>query len=291
MDWTELEQMISDHSGESFAIEEKSSIGGGCINQAFRISGNGQQYFVKTNAASMLDMFEAEYAGLDAMYQTRSIRVPRPILSGCSGSSAFLVMEYIALHGSGDSEAMGRQLAQMHRNQAQQFGWHRDNTIGATAQINDWTDNWVEFWRQHRLGFQIRLAQGRGIGRHAVQVCEQLALRLEDFFTGYTPQPSLLHGDLWGGNAAYDAAGAPVIFDPACYYGDREADLAMTELFSGFGRGFYAAYHQAWPLDDGYQLRKTLYNHYHILNHYNLFGGSYGSQASRMAEQLLAECR
>ncbi len=291
MDWAELEQMISTHVGKRFVIDNKKTLGGGCINQAFHVTGCGQEYFVKLNAASMLDMFEAEYAGLDAMYQTHSIRVPRPLLSGSSGSSAFLVMEYIPLHGSGDAAAMGAQLAQMHGDQAQRFGWHRDNTIGATAQINDWSDNWVEFWCQHRLGYQIRLAEARGIGRHAVQVCERLAESLGDFFTDYMPRPSLLHGDLWGGNAAYDASGEPVIFDPACYFGDREADLAMTELFSGFSGSFYASYNEAWPLDAGYGVRKTLYNQYHILNHYNLFGGSYGSQAVRMAEQLLSECR
>ena len=124
-----------------------------------------------------------------------------------------------------------------------------------------------------------RLAADKGIGQQIVRLCEQLAACLDYFFDDYQPQPSLLHGDLWGGNAAYDDHGEPVIFDPACYYGDREADLAMTELFSGFGKAFYAGYNEAWPLDPGYRTRKGLYNHYHILNHYNLFGGSYGIQA------------
>ncbi len=108
-------------------------------------------------------------------------------------------------------------------------------------------------------------------------------------FVGYQPQPSLLHGDLWGGNAAVDTQGNPVIFDPACYFGDREADLAMTELFGGFGRDFYAAYQDFLPLDQGYATRKTLYNLYHILNHLHLFGGGYLSQSERMLERLLAE--
>jgi fructosamine-3-kinase len=236
-------------------------------------------------------MFEAEYEGLDAMYKSLSIRVPRPLLTSISGASAFLVMEYIPLQGSGNAQAMGTRLAQMHRSTVAQFGWHRDNTIGATVQINDWSDNWVEFWREHRLGYQTRLAADKGIGQQTVRLCERLAACLDDFFVDYLPQPSLLHGDLWGGNAAYDEHGEPVIFDPACYYGDREADLAMTELFSGFAKEFYTAYDEAWPLDSGYRTRKTLYNQYHILNHYNLFGGSYGSQAGRMAEQLLSACR
>ncbi len=290
MDWTELEGMISAEIGETFSIDDKHSLGGGCINTAYRLQGSNQSYFIKLNQASRLAMFEAEFAGLEAMLQTHSIRVPRPLLTGVSESTAFLLMEYIPLQASGDDQAMGTQLAQMHRHSADQFGWSRDNTIGATAQINDWTDDWVAFWRQHRLGFQTRLAADKGLERRGVRLCEQLAVQLEHFFDDYQPQASLLHGDLWGGNAAYAADGGPVIFDPACYYGDREADLAMTELFSGFSHGFYTAYQQEWPLHNGYETRKILYNQYHILNHYNLFGGAYGSQAVRMTEQLLSLC-
>ncbi len=291
MDWTELETMISAQVGDKFVVDDRRALGGGCINQAYHLTGSGQEYFVKINQASMIDMFEAEYEGLDAMYQSHSIRVPRPLLTGTIGSSAFVVMEYIPLQGSGDARAMGTLLAQMHGTLAEQFGWHRDNTIGATPQVNDWSASWVEFWRQQRIGQQTKLAAAKGIGRKAVHVFEQLAAHVDDFFSDYSPQPSLLHGDLWGGNASYDAKGEPVIFDPACYYGDREADLAMTELFSGFNSGFYAAYNEAWPLDAGYKTRKLLYNQYHILNHYNLFGGGYGSQAVHMAEQLLSTCR
>lgn len=289
MEWAELEDRISEHSGKIFTIERKQSVGGGCINQAYHISGQGQDYFIKLNRASALDMFAAEYEALHAIYQTASIRVPQPISFGVSGANAWLVMEYIALQGgSKSSRDMGTQLAQMHRHLASQFGWHRNNTIGSTPQINQRTSSWVEFWREHRLGYQMKLAADKGIGSAAVRLCERLSGRLEDFFSDYQPQASLLHGDLWGGNAAFDSRGRPVIFDPASYYGDREADLAMTELFGGFDADFYAAYDQSWPLDEGYKIRKLLYNQYHILNHFNLFGGSYGAQAARMTEQLLA---
>ncbi len=290
MDWAELENVISEHTGKDFTIERKQSIGGGCINQAYHINGQGQDYFVKLNRASAVDMFAAEYEALDAIYQTGSIRVPQPIHFGSNGADAWLLMDFIALKGdSARSHEMGMQLAQMHRHQASQFGWHRNNTIGSTPQINQWSSSWVEFWREHRLGYQIKLAADKGIGQAAVRLCERLAERLDEFFLDYQPQASLLHGDLWGGNAAFDSQGVPVIFDPASYYGDREADLAMTELFAGFNADFYAGYHQGWPLDDGYRLRKILYNQYHILNHFNLFGGSYGGQAVRMTEQLLAQ--
>jgi fructosamine-3-kinase len=179
----------------------------------------------------------------------------------------------------------------MHRVAAARFGWHRDNTIGATPQRNDWTADWLEFFVRHRLGFQLDLAERSGHGGRWIEQGRELCEHAGAFFSGCAPQPSLLHGDLWGGNWAADASGAPVIFDPATYYGDREADLAMTHLFGGFGREFYAAYEAAWPLDHGANARRNLYNLYHVLNHLNLFGGGYRVQVERMIERLLAELR
>ena len=167
---------------------------------------------------------------------------------------------------------------------ASQFGWERNNTIGSTPQENDWTTNWAEFFAQHRIGYQLKLAQRRGGNfpereRAIAAVQENLAKR--------QPQPSLVHGDLWSGNAAVTTSGEPVILDPAIYWGDREVDLAMTELFGGFPAAFYRGYSQVWQLDEGYQQRKTIYNLYHVLNHFNLFGGGYGAQANRMLAQIL----
>ncbi len=169
------------------------------------------------------------------------------------------------------------------------FGWGRENTIGSTPQINTPSDDWIEFWRERRLGKQLELAAHSGYCGRLQRQGERLLGKFAGLFAGYRPLPSLLHGDLWSGNYAADAEGNPVIYDPAPYYGDREADLAMTELFGGFGRAFYNAYQQAWPLDDGYRTRKTLYNLYHILNHLNLFGGGYLGQAESMIDSLLAE--
>lgn len=163
--------------------------------------------------------------------------------------------------------------------------------MAAPPQINTWTRDWLGFWRVHRLEFQLQLAASHGHAGKLQRLGEELLSRLEVFFPGHTPQPSLLHGDLWGGNAAFTDAGEAVVLDPAVYYGDREADLAMTELFGGFGEDFYAAYREVWPLDPGYATRKTLYNLYHILNHANLFGGGYASQAELMMLRLLAEVR
>jgi fructosamine-3-kinase len=181
---------------------------------------------------------------------------------------------------------MGHQLAAMHRAVTNQgFGWSRNNTIGSTPQINTWMDNWADFFAEQRIGFQLRLAQRRGgnfpeTNRVVDAVREQLA--------DWQPQSSLLHGDLWSGNGAISRDGAPIIFDPATYYGDRETDLAMTELFGGFPTAFYAGYNEAWSLDRGYSQRKSIYNLYHILNHFNLFGGGYGNQAKTIIQQLIS---
>jgi fructosamine-3-kinase len=288
-DWAEIAAQIAAASDEPFTPKQPRQVGGGCINSAAVLADGDKRWFVKLNQASLLDMFEAEYDGLEAMAATDSIRVPRPLCCGTAGSQAFIAMEYLPLGGTGGAVAAlaGEQLAAMHHSTAAEHGWHRDNTIGATPQPNRRDANWARFWTEQRLGFQLELAARNGYGgrltERGARLCERIGALLD-----HAPAPSLLHGDLWGGNFSGDDQGNPVIFDPACYYGDREADLAMTELFGGFGSRFYAAYNAAWPLDPGYTTRKTLYNLYHVLNHLNLFGGGYGSQAERMIDRLLA---
>jgi fructosamine-3-kinase len=213
------------------------------------------------------------------------------VCAGVAAGQAFLVLEYLDLRGHGDAARLGEQLAQLHRMPQPRFGWTRDNWIGTTPQPNVWQDDWIAFWREQRLGFQLRLAAQNGYGGALQRDGERLLARLDSLFDAYVPVPSLLHGDLWGGNHGYLADGAPVIFDPALYVGDRECDLAMSELFGGYAPEFYAAYRASWPLDAGYGARKTLYNLYHILNHANLFGGSYAAQAARMTAALLAQIR
>ena len=287
----EIAAAIAHATGESFQPDAQHCAGGGCINQAFILASGARRYFIKTNRAALAWMFEAEAEGLDEILKSQSLRAPQPICHGTAGDTAYLALEYLDLGGHGTPSEMGRQLAAMHRRTAGQFGWKRNNTIGSTPQSNPWTKGWVEFLGKHRLEFQLELAAQNGFGNTLQKPGEALLARLEDFFQDYQPIPSLLHGDLWGGNAAFTRSGEPVIFDPAVYYGDREADLAMTELFGGFNSSFYSAYREAWPLDAGYSTRKTLYNLYHILNHANLFGGGYINQAKNMIRQLLAETR
>lgn len=169
------------------------------------------------------------------------------------------------------------------------FGFAQDTFIGTTPQPNVWKTDWIAFWHEHRLGFQLGLAEKNGYGGKLQTLGEKILGALPAFFEGYTPQPSLLHGDLWSGNHGFLADGTPAIFDPATYYGDRECDLAMTELFGGYSTDFYSAYRAAYPLDTGYANRRALYNLYHILNHANLFGGGYERQAEGMMHKLLME--
>jgi fructosamine-3-kinase len=287
--WEEIARHIAAASGEPFALSGRRAVGGGCINTTQVLEGSGRRYFVKLNDAARRDMFAAEAAGLEEIVASATVRAPRPICSGACQGQAYLVLEYLDLdgRGGGRSEAeLGRRLAAMHRCTHAEFGWWRDNTIGSTPQVNTHESDWLTFYREHRLRYQLELAGGR-LQRQGKALLEVLPA----FFSGYRPVASLLHGDLWGGNHGVLRDGTPVIFDPALYYGDREADLAMTELFGGFGGGFCAAYREAWPLDPGYRVRRDLYNLYHVLNHYHLFGGGYGAQAERMIERLVGEAR
>jgi len=287
--WDEIGARMADSLGRPVRLAAPAPVGGGCINQAFGVDSDRGRFFVKLNDASGLDMFAAEAEGLRELGRAQGLRVPQPVCEGVSGDQAFLVMEWLDFGGRGSAAELGEGLAAMHRITAERFGWRRDNTIGSTPQPNTQEDDWLTFWREHRLGFQLDLAARKGAGSRTRALGERLLEALPALLAGHEPEPSLLHGDLWSGNYAFTRAGEPALFDPAVYYGDREADLAMTELFGGFGADFHAAYRNTWPLDAGYAVRKTLYNLYHILNHYNLFGGGYLSQARGMMESLLSE--
>ena len=283
-----IAQHISQVTGQPFELQSQQSIGGGCINQATKVSDGQRAFFVKTNQASELAMFEAECDGLKEMYESHTIRVPQPLCTGTAAGVAYIVMEWLDLGGGrsgGAWQRMGKQLAAMHRvTSPEGFGWHRDNTIGATPQQNGWGDDWAAFWRDRRIGPQFSMAHAKG-GHFPRR--DELMSAIPRLLADRAPRPALLHGDLWSGNAAITQAGEPVILDPATYYGDPEADLAMTELFGSFPASFYQAYDVVSPIDAGYKRRKVLYNLYHILNHFNLFGGSYQSQANSMINQIL----
>jgi protein-ribulosamine 3-kinase len=288
--WNDIERSIREALGAPFAIESRAAVGGGCINESYIVRTQGRAYFVKLNEPQRLPMFEAEAAGLAEIARSNTVRVPQPVCHGAGDEASWLVLEYIEFRPAGKESMreLGRGLARMHRVTAGRYGWSRDNTIGATPQHNTPGPDWTAFWREHRLGFQLELAAANGHRGRLLAGGERLLEKLPVLLGGHALFPSLLHGDLWSGNAGFDTAGAPVIFDPAVYFGDREADLAMTELFGGFAPAFYEAYEETFPLDRGYPRRRDLYNLYHVLNHLNLFGGGYRAQAERMIGQLLA---
>lgn len=293
--WQKILDHITQVTGRNLQVISQKSIGGGCINQVYALQTDLHTYFVKLNHQSLEEMFIAEALGLQQMQTTSTIRVPQVICHGTTDNQAYLVLEWLdlsnlAANHSQSWQLMGAKLAAMHQfsvaNLGLQrgFGWSKDNTIGSTPQINPWTASWADFFAQHRIGYQLQLAKRKGGNFPATQqVVEVVALALSN----HHPQPSLVHGDLWGGNAAFIKHGEPVIFDPATYIGDREVDLAMTKLFGGFPQEFYQEYHRVFPLASGSEKREIIYNLYHILNHFNLFGGSYQSQANQMIEKIV----
>ena len=286
-DWPTIHAAINAATERPLRAPGQRAVGGGCINQAYVVESEGARYFVKLNEADTEDMFAAEAEGLQTLAASGAICVPAPLCWGVAGDAAYLVLEYLSLSHGDCAERLGAQLAALHRHGATRHGWQRDNTIGATPQLNAPCADWCEFWRERRLGYQLQLAAQRGAGATLLRKGERLRDAVAEILGDHRPSASLLHGDLWSGNYGVLDDGQPVIFDPAVYYGDRETDLAMTELFGGFAPGFYRSYQAHYPLADGYPRRKILYNLYHVLNHFNLFGGGYAAQAERMMDQLL----
>lgn len=287
--WQLIAKEISTVTNQTFISHQKNPISGGCINTSYLLENrSGQKYFVKLNEASKLPMFEAEANGLNEIINSQTIRAPHPVCYGQASKYAFLVLEYIHFSQHGSAELLGQQLAALHHTKAPYYGWLENNTIGSTPQINSQQATWCQFWKKNRLSYQLELAGVHGYRENLQSRGELLLIHLEQIFDNHTPISTILHGDLWSGNYGFDEQGQPVIFDPAVYFGDKESDLAMTELFGGFPPKFYKAYHETHPPNDGYHTRKIAYNLYHILNHLNLFGSGYLSQAEQMIDQLLS---
>jgi len=297
LDIDALAQSIGDAIEEAFEPTGTSPVGGGCIHTALKIDGGtsaGKRSFLaKLNDAEKKALFEAEADGLGGIAKAGAVRVPKVIAQGDDGERAWLILEWLELAAldARSGAKLGEQLAMQHRTPQEKFGWPRDNFIGSSPQVNGRTEDWLAFWREKRLLPQLRFAAHHRLPSRMIDRGERLVADCEEFFRSYAPAASLLHGDLWGGNASALADGTPVVFDPAVYVGDREADVAMTELFGGFPKEFKAAYQEAWPLHDGYRTRRDLYNLYHVLNHANLFAGGYVRQAEQAIEKLLAEIR
>lgn len=265
-------------------------VGRGVGGALWQVQSPDASWCVKAGADDP-QMLIAEADSLKALAECGAVRVPDVLTVEKQGEQAYLLMEWLDFGVKTEHAAtkLGERLAKQHRCFGKQFGWPRNNFIGATPQFNTLRDDWATFFREHGLGFQLRLAAENGYRGELQEQGGRLVEKLPTFFPGYRPQPSLLHGDLWNGNWGALQTGEPVIFDPALYYGDREADIAMTELFGGFPPEFYSAYDAEWPLDAGYRVRRDLYNLYHVLNHLNLFDGAYHVQALDLIRRLDAE--
>ena len=285
--WQSIGQAIALETGQSFSIKDKKPISGGDINLAFKINDEQHSYFIKLNDKSRLSQFESEAYSLEQLKATQTILTPEYIALGTTLDKSYLVLSHIdfCTDNAHFWHQLGVQIAHLHKNSTHgQFGWQDDNYLGNTRQPNDWQSNWRSFFAEQRIGWQLQLLSERSIYigdiDHIISMCHN-GLAHQNF------TPCLVHGDLWQGNIGFCPQG-PIIFDPACYYGDREVDIAMTELFGQFPSEFYRGYQSIYPLNDGYERRKHIYNFYHILNHANLFGGIYIDQAKALLGRLFA---
>ena len=259
------------------------STSGGCISKAYKIkTDSGARYFLKFNSELPADMFPREANGLKELRKANAIRVPEVISAGAD----FILTELIEQGPKEKAffENFGRKFARLHRYTSKEFGFYEDNYIGSNNQINipikAEKNNWIEFYFNKRILIQFKLAEkNRNNTPELTDGIKKLENKIEKILSGCDEEPSLLHGDLWSGNFIVDDQGSACLIDPAVYYGHREADLAMTKLFGGFSPDFYSAYNEIYPLKDGFEYRENIYKLYHVLNHLNLFGGGYYSQA------------
>ncbi|KAE7999784.1 hypothetical protein FH972_004182 [Carpinus fangiana] len=276
--------------GKATQITKTSSVGGGCINLATRYDTDAGSFFVKTNRSIGPSMFEAEALGLGAMYETRAIRVPKPFKVGpLPTGGSYIIMEFIQFGNSrGSQSILGRKLAEMHKagKSEKGFGFDVNNTIGSTPQINTWSLDWIQFYGEHRLGYQLKLALDQYGDSTIYEKGQRLVKSMGPLFENVAIEPCLLHGDLWSGNISSDNNGEPVILDPACYYGHNEAEFGMSWC-AGFGGSFYNAYFEVTPKQPGFEKRRDLYMLYHYLNHYNLFGSGYRSSSMSIIDDYL----
>lgn len=265
--------------------------GGGASIGVIMDPNSKQSYFYKSSGLYGFDMLKAEFIGIKTMYETHTFRVPQPITYGTSDHNSYVVFEKLTLGGRGSDKVYAEKLAAMHKctSPNDQFGFHINNTIGVTFQPNNWEINWADFFIKHRLNHMFALCRNDGlVFSNEKEFIQKVHILLTNHCTLNSCPPSLVHGDLWSGNQAYTKEGEPCIYDPATYYGDREVDIAMTKLFGMNSNEFYSAYDAAYPRPQGWEIREQIYNLYHILNHYVLFGGGYGTQAARMIDRILA---
>ncbi len=278
MSWKDLvRKKLEEVTGETAELLSVSPVGGGDINEAYRFETTLGTYFVKKNSSSRFpQMFEKEALGLKILADAEEIPVPEVMTWDETGEEAFLIMKYIppGTKSTDFWETFGRRLAALHRHTDEMFGLDHDNYIGSLHQSNRRHRSWTDFFREERLQFQVKMARDAGrIDSDTIRKFERFYQKLEDIFP--VEPPALIHGDLWGGNFIVNPEGEAVIIDPAVYYGHREMDLGMSQLFGGFHHEFYEAYNRHYPLEPGWQKRLDYCNLYPLMVHVNLFGGGY----------------
>ena len=283
-------EKLASHYGSLVRLIDSRSVGGGCINNSVKISTSVGDFFLKWNASAPTDMFMKEAIGLNEMSLAgSSLIIPKVIWSKETDDfPGLLLMEYLQPSGNSSAfdERMGRGIAQLHRKTASAFGFHHSNYCGTTLQDNTWTESWPKFFAQRRIWSLVQqIKTTRGMSSEELRNYEKLVNRIP-LILSHSTQPSLIHGDLWSGNYIYTANGAALI-DPACYYADREMELGMMKLFGGFSSTVWGAYQEEFPLPQGWKERNRLYQLYHVLNHYLLFGVSYGQQALEIAKEYV----
>ncbi|AMG31928.1 fructosamine kinase family protein [Grimontia hollisae] len=283
--WHSLSVQLSLTLGQRFEVEEKTPIDGGDINECYSIAYGNMRFFVKINSRDNLPVFEAEAESLRHLANSGEVSIPQVVYIGIIKEKSVLVLNFIPMKPLDDENAylLGKELANLHKwGEQLEYGFDIDNFIGTTEQRNSWHRKWANFFADHRIGFQLKLAEERGMSFGDV---ERIVNEVKERLNGHQPKASLLHGDLWKGNASSTMSG-PIIYDPACYWGDREVDIAMTHLFGGFPESFYKGYEEVWPLDPGFEKRKDIYNLYHMLNHCLLFGGPYLTETEALINKL-----
>lgn len=285
---------IADHLGEDYNDARLRRSGAGCINETWEVYGKGvSSLFVKIGRKGFRAMYQREFEALKVLQDAVLFHVPDPLLVGeleveLEGGCSILVMEFIPLTPvrRGSETALGEALAEMHGIRSDHFGLAEDNFIGRSLQPNGWSDDWWAFFCNNRLQHQLSLAVSNGMSQEMESRIANIIERVPTVFASHQPRPALLHGDLWSGNVGADKQGRPVIYDPAMYYGDPETDIAMSQMFGALGQAVYEAYYGNISSADGVELRRPLYDLYHWLNHFNLFGSTYQAQVERVVVQL-----
>ena len=283
--WHFISEQIGQRLGEDFICDDIREVSNTNSHQAFKISDGKRRFFVKISDKGLLVNFIAETQGLEQLQESKLFRVPNVICLGTVSTHCFIVLEYITMNEGSTQNwfEFGQTLASLHQQQTQlMYGWQDDNFIGLSPQANQWQKKWAGFFSEQRIGFMLQLLAEKG---HILADIDEVVETVNKLLAGHNPTSSMLHGDLWQGNTGFHH-NQPVIFDPALYFGDREVDIAMSELFKRFPGAFYSGYEEVWSLDIDYQYRKPIYQLYHILNHALRFGGQYLQHAKQTLDNL-----